>query len=140
MFIIPYLSIHPTNLTAEPPAEVVWVFLSNGGKAVWETDALSEKPDSSEIVATYLTPNGIHGKVTKFTPDYLLYEVDRTTTNLKNFYSWYDTNHGDDVWRPFTWIGSADDEWKWAEATRRISLGKFGTVETLFAALKSGRS
>jgi hypothetical protein len=125
MLIVPYFPIKDKTL---------WVFLS-GGTAVWETD--EAKCSEKFIVDNYLTPNGLFGKVKKFTKTTLFFELDNRT-NINNFYTWSEFLEKEapipnvDIFRPFIWLGDVigeRDEWGWYEVCEEVYVGKIGLID-----------
>lgn len=118
MFLIPYVRKSGLSL----------VFLSDGGKRIWETAAEDETLEPEEFVREYFESNGLWGSV-RPSPrkDVLLFEVDTTKTRLVEFYSSVDefVPAGADVWRPFFWLEGGERE------REMMSLGRFGTAADL---------
>jgi hypothetical protein len=149
MFIIPYYFVKDeVQSKTEFKLWKAYVFLTGG--EIWESleslESLKtckgkKKTPASQIVDSYLTPNGFVGRVTLVTKTALYYEVDQEKTNLKNFYYWTDSHeNAEDVFRPFTWLGDTrpgqEDDWGWSEECNSLLLGKFGTATDLWKGLE----
>lgn len=115
----------------------------NGGKAVWETDEKSI--GANEVVKEYLEPNSLFGNVKFCDSNVLLFEIDTKRTKFSDFYNWNDMLDGRvadsaELWRPWMWVGDTEmggkDSWGWKQEMETLSLGKFGTADTLWQLLK----
>ena len=149
MFIIPYYietkSVENFKITK------AWIFMAKGGTKLWETD--EAKLSQTQIVESYLKPNGFHGKVFCVKDNTVYFEVDTIATCLQDFYTWTDfLDKGEgisdtfDVWRPYIWVGSATegsdtnveagqkDEWGWDGEVKQTIIQKFWA--TVFTGLK----
>jgi hypothetical protein len=134
MFIVPYY-LETTKSQSEFKFTTLWLFLTNQGTTVWETD--EKKPTADFIVREYLTPNGFYGKVKCVKGDVLYFEVDTKQTKIQNFYNWIDeeVNTDSEVWRPFFYVSDDDlskQHWGWKEMTETILFGSFGTIERIW--------
>ena len=137
MFIIPYYFVKDAvQSKTEFKLWKAYVFLTGG--EIWETS--EKKISASQIVDSYLTPNGFVGRVTLVTKTAMYFEVDQEKTNLKNFYYWTETFEDRDLFRPFTWLGDTqpgqEDDWGWSEECNSLQLGKFGTATDLWKGLE----
>ena len=138
MFIIPYILTSHLESKSEFKIWLAWVFTAD--KQIWETDPADASKSHDEIVEEYLAPNGIYGNIKPSSPEYLLYEVDTTKTNIKDFYTSRDDVSEGNMWQSFVWVGSnatEDDMWGWSIAAHDLPLGKFGTVNTLWKLLRT---
>jgi hypothetical protein len=136
MFIVPYY-MKTTNSQFEFKLTTLWLFLTNQGTSVWETD--EKKPTADFIVREYLTPNGFYGKVKCVKENTLYFEVDTEKTKIQNFYNWIDSDdenkNFEEVWRPFFYVSDSDyskQNWGWKEMNETNSLGSFGTVQRIW--------
>jgi hypothetical protein len=110
MYLIPFLQKEGFD----------WIFMSDGGKRIWEGDGTVE-----EIVKMYFNDNGLWGSVVSCKKDVLLFEVNEETS-LSAFYTTLEDVPSDvHAWRPFFWIEGADPE------RRQTSLGSFGSAAKL---------
>jgi hypothetical protein len=144
MFIVPFFAKDSVKSSAGFSIETVWVFLTEGGTSVWETE---EKSCSNKfIIDNYLTPNGLFGKVWKTTTNTLFFEINLNLTKIEDFYSWTDFLKTEspipeqtELFRPFIWVGGGgkDDDWGWIEECQGVSLGKFGNLANLWEGLRS---
>jgi hypothetical protein len=141
MFIIPYYLDETVKSSSDFKLWKVWVFLVNGGKQVWETD---EPCTTQETIDNYLTPNGFVGQHT-FYKGSLYFKIDKSM-NLSDLHNWKDfLEKAEDipdvpVLRPLIWVGDkpgVKDDWGWSEQCAEVSLGKYGTLETLWQGLVS---
>jgi hypothetical protein len=139
MFIIPYYLDETVKSSSDFKLWKVWVFLVNGGKQVWETD---EPCTTQETIDNYLTPNGFVGQHT-FYKGSLYFKIDKSM-NLSDLHNWKDfLEKAEDipdvpVLRPLIWVGDkpgVKDDWGWSEQCAEVSLGKYGTLETLWQGL-----
>ena len=141
MLLLPYVLHKVSHEKAQFQMWILWVFLTNGGTHVWETD--EETPDQEFVVSEYLEPNGFLGTVKLFTKNVCLYEIDPAKTNFSDFYLWNDFLRkneeipaGCDIWRPFFWIGTRElgrkDEWQWDNEAADLVLPNFGSVSMLW--------
>jgi len=148
MFIVPYILNPSRKSTTDFTLDVVWIFTTNGGTGIWETD---EESSEEEIIQTYLLENGFHGTSRGVKEGCLFYEVDPSRTNLSDFYMWTDflgKGHmpplGCDVWRPFFWVGSGtvgkEDEWGWSQQAADLTLGRFGSIQKVWNHIGEFRS
>ncbi len=126
----------------------VWralVFLTAGGKEVWQTDSEDSDAPLETIVQSYFLENGLEGCVKGVYDGALFYEVS-PSTSLSSFYTWSDflQNHQEpsdacEVWRPLFWIGHAPgepDEFDWMPCCRDVCLGSFGSCERVWMVLR----
>jgi hypothetical protein len=153
MWIVPYFistpQQPPTSKSAPRfPITVAWIFLTNGGTAVWETEhteaiRAEQKGVIEEVYREYCEENGLHG-----TPFYseehqtLFVEIDRVRTSIKDFYTWVDFLQEkripeDDIqlWRPFFWLGdstASTDSFGWRNCAEQTHLGSFGSVSKVW--------
>jgi hypothetical protein len=145
MFIIPYILEPYHTSKSEFKIWITWIFMVNGGKAIWETDETSI--GEREVVKQYLEPNNIYGTVKFCNSDVLLVEIDTKRTKFSEFYNWNDMLQdritdvaSTELWRPWMWIGESEfgnkDSWGWKQEVDTIPLGKFGTVDTLWQLLR----
>jgi hypothetical protein len=144
MYIVPFIKTNSGNTSTDKkmfPFQMVWVFLTDGGNGVWQTE--EKEPTVEQVVQEYLLENGFHG-----TPYYsskmdtLFYEVDPGLTQMKQFYMWNDflskgasIPEDIEIWRPFFFLGNTmekKDEWGWKEFCGKLSLGTFGTATQLW--------
>lgn len=153
MFIVPFFIKDSVESSVGFSIQTAWVFLTAGGTTVWETDETKESQCSEKfIIDNYLKPNGFVGKVWKKTKKTLFFEINLSSTNIENFYSWSDFLKKEshipeqiELFRPFIWIGcgsgsesnESDNDWGWVEECREVSLGKFGTLADLWEGLRS---
>ena len=139
MFIIPYI-LQPAKISqTEFALSTLWVFMSDGGKTIWETD--EDTCSEEEILEEYILANGFKGRALGVKDGCYLFEVDDETTKLSEFYSWTDFTKKEEepsgyTWRPFFWIDDAEpsnsDNWGWEKEADGMSIEKFGTVKRLW--------
>ena len=123
MYILPYLRKNPG--ASSLPLTQLWLFLTKGGKQVWQTEPQDTDPQS--IVREYLEANGLYGTA-HVKGDCLYYAIDPTITNIQSFYTWLDDGVEElECWRPFFWLGTSESHWGWDEFASNILLGSFGT-------------
>ena len=144
MVIIPYFFKKPAN-EGSIAMRTLWVFLTAGGTAVWETDEADAKASDKFIIDNYLTPNGLFGMPgmrANRKNSAIFIELDMNKTNINNFYSWSDflktgTNLPEniEIFRPFILLDN-NDEWGWKEECKKYSLGKFGSLHNLLEGLR----
>ena len=145
MFIVPYILEPYHTSKSEFKIWISWIFMVNGGKAIWETD--EDSIGEREVVKQYLEPNNLFGTVKYCDSNVLLLEIDAKRTKFSEFYNWTDMLEGRipasnaiELWRPWMWIGESafgnTDSWGWKQEVDAIPLGKFGTVDTLWKLLK----
>jgi len=143
MYIIPYILEPYHTSKSEFKLWITWIFMVNGGKAVWETDEKSI--GANEVVKEYLEPNSLFGNVKFCDSNVLLFEIDTKRTKFSDFYNWNDMLDGRvadsaELWRPWMWVGDTEmggkDSWGWKQEMETLSLGKFGTADTLWQLLK----
>lgn len=143
MYIIPFFIEEPKETTVGFKFWTCWVFMGQNGKAIWETDKSIVPP--KDVIDMYLHPNDIHGThMPTSRKDVFLYKVDKTKTNISDFYTWSDmlsgVECGSEIWRPFFWVGNDSygeaDEWGWEEEMKDIRVGSFGTVDSLWKVLR----
>jgi len=141
MYLIPFFIENPKNISLGCKMWKCWVFMTNGGKELWEI------PDTpiEIIVKTHFEENNIYGKYIPTTrKDIVLYEIDTKQTCISDFYTWNDILQGTEckheIWRPFFWVGSTHygdaDEWGWKEGLKDIRIGTFGSVDILWKVLR----
>lgn len=120
----------------------LWIFLASSGNEVWTTD---EGDTKETVVQEYLIDNGLFGEEKQTSiKDMLLYKVDTTKTNLKDFHTWSDKLSNDtsveNVWRPFFWIGDSmygeRDTWGCKEEVDQLKLGKFKNIGEIWKVLR----
>lgn len=147
MWIVPYI-LSKSSPTTKFPLTSAWIFLTDGGTAVWQTESIeSEETEQKECADTvykeYCVENGLLG-----TPFYserldtLFIKIDTTQTKLSDFYLWSDflqksqTPPADSqVWRPFFWLGPSTapaDSFGWRVCADKTVLGSFGPVTQLW--------
>lgn len=132
MFIVPYY-IETTKSQFEFKLTTLWLFLTNEGTTVWETD--EKKPTADFILREYLTPNGFYGKVKCIKENTLYFEIDTEKTKIQNFYNWIDDLTNEEVWRPFFYVSDNDFSkncWGWKEMNETNMLGSFGSIERIW--------
>jgi len=147
MFIIPYYIEKPVKSKLFTTWKA-WVFMANGGKELWISEA-NEANEASEkvkdVVANYLTPNGFTGKTRHDKKGNCLYMEISQNTDFSDLYTWGEMLKdakdipNEFILRPFVWIGDspgAVDEWGWREQCESVSLGPYGTIATLWDGLK----
>ncbi len=145
MFLIPYVLHRTSHEKAQFQMWIVWVFLSEGGTHVWQTD--EESPTQDFVLSEYFEPNGMFGQVKLFTESVCLYEIDPARTQFSDFYMWQDFLQKQqpipktcDVWRPFFWIGTKEfgtqDEWQWQAEAENLVLPNYGPVSQLWETLR----
>ncbi len=130
MYILPYVLDKQKASQSEFCIKTLWLFLSQRGKSLWETDETT--PLTREFVQDeYLTPNGFLGSIREFNETFCLFEVDQTRTNIKDFYMWLEktASEEDTVWRPFFQI-TGNESYAWEEQAKQHILGTSGTVGT----------
>lgn len=133
MYILPYY-IETFSQSSKLSFQTLWLFLSKQGNAVWETDEKGAV-DPEIVVRDYLQPNGFHGTIKCVKDNALYFEVDKTKTNVQNFYNWIDDEAEEetDVWRPFFWIADELNEaWGWKEEAQQLTLGSFGSIDRVW--------
>ena len=142
MFIIPYFLKSPKSSTTGFAFTVAWIFTTDGGSNIWQTD--EETLSEESILQDYLEPNGFIGTSKGIIENCLVFQVDPDKTNLSDFYTWTDfLGKGQipplscDVWRPFQWIsdtspGEDKDVWGWRMQAEKLSLGNFGSLEKVW--------
>lgn len=140
MYLLPYKL---EKISLNPPVWRLWVFMTAGGKQVWETDAEDSEKPVDTLVQEYCIENELLGSVKKSNDEVILYELE---TLGSSFYTWNDflvknqsPTTDSEVWRPFFWIGEMpgkEDEYEWLTACQKISLGKFGTLDKLWLVLR----
>jgi hypothetical protein len=136
MYILPYVLEDYKQGTSEFAIRTLWLFLTQHGKSVWETDEKG-KVSQSFVVKEYLHANGFYGTVTCVKKNTLFFKVDPSKTNMDNFYMWNDEEVGEEeVWRPFFWIDNKTMEnnqhWGWKEQTQKLGLGSFGSLDIIW--------
>jgi hypothetical protein len=115
MYILPFV-----QKRGNAKVNVLWCFLSEGGKRLWKTDSESEC-DPKLIEQEYLQPNGFGGgSVVCVRENCLFYEL--TNPNFQDFYMWTESDAKEECWRPFFILGDTED-WCWMEEAQRINLG-----------------
>jgi hypothetical protein len=141
MFIIPYYIEKPVKSKLFTTWKA-WVFMANGGTELWSSEG-EEK--SKDVVANYLTPNGLIGKTRHDKKANCLYMEISPDTDFSDLYTWGEMLKdakdipNEFILRPFVWIGDspgAVDEWGWREQCENVSLGPYGTIATLWDGLK----
>lgn len=146
MFIIPYILQNPKLSETNFNLSTLWVFTTKGGTALWETD--EEICTEEEILKEYLLANGFKGRAHGVKGGCYLFEVDPSQTTLSDFYMWTDflqmnkaTPIDCDIWRPFFWIDTEElgttNEWGWNTESESLSLGKFGSAQTLWNLIRA---
>ena len=141
MFIVPYYIEKPVK-TKLFTAWKAWVFMGNGGTEVWTSDA---GETSKQVVANYLTPNGLTGKTRYDKKANCLYMEISPNTDFSDLYTWTEMLKDakdiprEFILRPFIWIGDSPglaDEWGWREQCENVSLGSYGSMATLWDGIK----
>lgn len=142
MFIIPYYLDEPIKSSSEFKLWKASVFLVKGGTEVWETD---EPCNVDETINNYLIPNGFVGEH-KFYKGSLYIKIDKNM-DFSNLYTWKEfLEKAEDisnvpVLRPLFWVGDkpgVKDDWGWSEQCAEVSLGKYGSLETLWQGIPIG--
>ena len=149
MYLLPYTLQKMSHEKAEFSMWIAWVFLTEGGTHVWQTQD-DESPSQSSVESEYFEANGFYGRTTLFDTDrgICLFEIDTVKTKFADFYMWTDflqkqqaVPQGCDIWRPFFWVGSrelgANDEWNWYSEAAELQLGPFGTAADLWQVLRN---
>jgi hypothetical protein len=153
MFIIPYYIEKPVKSKVFTSWKA-WVFLANGGKEVWISEAdtrrgseadtrrgSDEGETQKDIVENYLTPNGFTGKTRYDKKANCLYMEISPKTDFSDLYTWTEMLKdakdipNEFILRPFVWIGDspgASDEWGWREQCEKVALGNYGSIATLW--------
>ena len=149
MFIIPYYIEKPVKSKVFTSWKA-WVFLANGGKEVWISEAdtrrgseagQSNEETQKDIVENYLTPNGFTGKTRYDKKANCLYMEISPKTDFSDLYTWSEMLKdakdipNEFILRPFVWIGDspgASDEWGWREQCEKVALGNYGSIATLW--------
>jgi hypothetical protein len=157
MFIIPYYIEKPVKSKVFTSWKA-WVFLANGGKEVWMSEAdtrrgseadtrrgseagQSDEERQKDIVENYLTPNGFTGKTRYDKKANCLYMEISPKTDFSDLYTWSEMLKdakdipNEFILRPFVWIGDspgASDEWGWREQCEKVALGNYGSIATLW--------
>jgi len=131
MYIVPYVLEEQKASHSEFCIQTLWLFLTQKGKALWETDE-KIKITQEFVQKEYLIPNGFVGRIQSFTKDICFFEVDQTKTNIKDFYMWLDKGAEEDtmVWRPFFRI-TGNESYQWEEEAKKHSLGAL-TVQDIW--------
>jgi hypothetical protein len=136
MYILPYVLEDYKQSNSEFAIRTLWLFLTQQGTALWETDEKG-KVSNSFVVKEYLHANGIYGTVKCVKHNTLFYQVDTKKTNLDNFYMWNDESGNDEVWRPFFWIREEQQHWGWKEQTQQVTFGNFGSLDMIWTTILS---
>jgi hypothetical protein len=145
MFIVPFFIEPPKETKIGFKFWTAWVFMTQKGQAVWTVNEPITK-DPQLIIKEYLEGNNIYGTyIPTQRKDVILYKVNTTKTSIPDFYTWNDmltTSCGDDVWRPFFWVGDTmygeSDDWGWEEQLKELKIGTFGSMDTLWKVLREG--
>lgn len=141
MFLLPYRLEH---ISSDPPCWRLNLFLSKGGQELWQTDPEDSDAPIEEIVAEYLTPNGLEGCVRGVQDGILYFEVS-PSISLNSFYTIQEFFAREEVppndielWRPFLWVGHApgeQDEYEWLSAIEDIRIGA-NDISTIWTSVK----
>jgi hypothetical protein len=135
MYLIPYIHESTFEGHSEFTSQILWLFLAEKGKSVWQTDEEGEL-ESSFVMNEYFIPNGMYGTIRTFTKDICLFEVDCVKTKIEDFWMWLDEKVKEDdiLWRPFFMI-KGKDNYAWEEQAEKHSLGSFGSIQKIWSLL-----
>jgi hypothetical protein len=126
MYILPY-AIVPVN-SKEFDANVLWLFMSEGGQTLWETD----ETDPDILIREHLLENGFRGDFKGVKEGVCLFEVEPGC--MRDFYTILNAEDDSaDVWRPFFLVNSPDYGWD----TQISSLGTVGHIIKIINGLKT---
>jgi len=153
MFIVPYYIEKPIKSKLFTTWKA-WVFMANGGKELWsseagESEGESEGESKKEIIENYLTPNGFSGKTRYDKKANCLYMEISPDTDFSDLYTWTEMLKdskdipSEFILRPLVWIGDSPgvaDDWGWREQCEKISLGSYGTMATLWDGITNART
>jgi len=102
MYIVPLIVSHRTHTDLKQ----IWIFLERNGSHLIQTDSLQTAKEFLEI-------NGMQSVGEPVVHDDLIFvAIDPLSNELSSFYTWREVPVGTipskEVWRPFTWLSSAD--------------------------------